>query len=536
MAGPQKPEPGTRARREQARYGSIVEAQQLTVSQLSRLIDETLKDRLPSPLRVIGEISGFRDRTHWYFDLKDADAVLSCVAFANVARGAGFVPENGMEVVITGRVEHYGKQGKTQIYAQKIEPIGAGALELAFRRLCEELRQAGYFDPSRKRALPTFPRRVAVLTSKSGAALQDVLDTMRKRSPAVGVALVDVRVQGDQAAGEIATALRALSAQHERFGIDAIILTRGGGSMEDLWAFNERLVADAVYECSIPIVAAIGHETDTTIAELVADERAATPTQAAMRLTPDREALIEQVSQLSRRLGRSLTTHLRHERQRLLAAARHPAFADPKGRITQAQRELRQLALNLAGALRTNAGAAGLRLHRAEQRLLAQRPQRVIEQWRQQLEQDQARLALALKHGLTGKREHLHSLERQLEIAGPLSVFRRGYSCTLDEAGDLVRSIEQVQPGERLTTRVADGEIASTVDAVSAESDPHKAATVGRASASSKEGPSPRPGESPLETQPSHRGESSTPPGRGSKTDADPSSEHPQMDLFDTME
>ncbi len=514
MAGPKQPLPGARARREQARYGSIVESQQLTVSQLSRLIDETLKDHLPAPIRVIGEISGFRERTHWYFDLKDEGAVLSCVAFATVARRVGFVPENGMEVVITGRVEHYPRQGKTQLYAQKIEPLGAGALELAYRKLCEELRGAGYFDPSRKRPLPAFPRRVAVVTSKSGAALQDVLDTMRKRCSAIGVVLIDVRVQGEQAAGEIAAALRRLSSVHELWGIDAIILTRGGGSMEDLWAFNERLVADAIYDCAIPVVAAIGHETDTTIAELVADERAATPTQAAMRVSPDRDALAEQMSQLSRRLRRGLTTHLKHERQRLIAAARHPAFADPRGRFRQAQREVRQLTLQLAGAARQSAREAGVRLHRAEQRLLANQPKRALAALEHELTQQERRLGVALKHDLAARREHLHSLARQLEIAGPASVLKRGYSCTQDAAGNVIRSVADVEPGQHITTRLADGTFGSTVDG-------------------QEGGPPSPPGQSALPGQ-SERRPGSSAREKEQSAPADP--DHPQMDLFGPVE
>jgi exodeoxyribonuclease VII large subunit len=510
MAKSKQPEQKARARREQARYGSIVESQQLTVSQLSRLIDETLKDHLPSPIRVVGEISGFRDRTHWYFDLKDEGAVVNCVAFATVNRRLGFVPENGMEVVVTGRVEHYPKQGKTQLYAQKIEPVGAGALELAYRQLCEELRGLGYYDPSHKQRLPTFPRRIAVVTSRSGAALQDVLDTMRRRCSAIGVVLIDARVQGEQAAGEIAAAVRRLSRVHERWGVDAILLTRGGGSMEDLWAFNERIVAEAIYECTIPVVAAIGHETDTTIAELVADERAATPTQAAMRLTPDREALTEQMSQLSRRLRRGLAAHLKHERQRLVAAARHPAFADPRARLHQAQREVRQLTLNLAGALRHGAREAGVRLHRAEQRLLANQPKRTLAALTHDLAQHEKRLAVALKHDLTARRERLRSLERQLEIAGPASVLRRGYSCTLDESGNVIRSVEQVRPGLHLTTRVADGEFTSTVDE-------QQGATGARAAGAP--------------ASPASADSAEAPP-----TDNLDDPDHPQMDLFDTVE
>ncbi|MCA9289351.1 MAG: exodeoxyribonuclease VII large subunit, partial [Phycisphaerales bacterium] len=277
----------------------------MSVAALAGLIAGAL-ETLPRPVRVAGEISGLRDRTHWYFDLKDADAVVSCVMFASAARKAGFVPENGQAVVAGGRVEFYAKGGKVSLICDRLEPVGAGALELAFRKLVGEIRALGWFDPERKRALPTFPRRIAVVTSRTGAALQDVLDTARRRCPAVDIAVVDVRVQGDRAAGEVAAAIEWLGRRHTHLGIDAILVTRGGGSMEDLWAFNEKPVAAAIVACPVPVVAAIGHETDVTIAELVADERAATPTQAAMRLIPDRAALGEQVEAVASALRGSI--------------------------------------------------------------------------------------------------------------------------------------------------------------------------------------------------------------------------------------
>jgi exodeoxyribonuclease VII large subunit len=217
------------------------------------------------------------------------------VLFANVVRKHRIVLRDGLEVVVTGSLEFYAKAGKLSFIGTNAQPVGAGALDLAFKQLCEELRGLGWFDEVRKRPLPTFPRRVAVITSRSSAALQDVLDTMRRRCPAVEVALVDARVQGESAAAELRAKLVALSLRHREMGVDAIIITRGGGSAEDLWAFNDRALAEAILKCPVPVVAAIGHETDTTIAELVADVRAATPTQAAMRLTPDGDTLLEQV-------------------------------------------------------------------------------------------------------------------------------------------------------------------------------------------------------------------------------------------------
>ncbi|MEM9084157.1 MAG: exodeoxyribonuclease VII large subunit, partial [Planctomycetota bacterium] len=319
----------------------------MTVTRLSELVESALRDGTPSAVRVIGEVSSINDRTHWYFTLKDESSVVSCVLFR---RGKGMrsdKPQIGDEVVVTGRVSYYAPQGRLQLYADAIEPVGAGELDRRFKALCAELRAEGYFDHERKRAIPSFPRRVAVITSRTGAALQDVLDTMRRRCPAVDVLVVDVRVQGDGAARQIGATLNRISKDHASLGVDAVLVTRGGGSMEDLWGFNERPVADAILNCKIPVVAAIGHETDTTVAELVADLRCATPTQAAMRLTPDRDALFQQVNALKARLrdlfGRSLSDQFLFlerswKRQRLVVS----------NRMTSAHLRLERLGARLA--------------------------------------------------------------------------------------------------------------------------------------------------------------------------------------------
>ncbi len=273
--------------------GRAAQAAPLTVSQLAQRIGETIGGGFPQPVRVVGEVSGFKPNTHWYFNLKDADSVIGCVMFSSTARSALFTPSDGQQVVVTGRPDFWAKGGKTSFVVSRIEPVGQGALDAAFKALCDELRALGWFDQARKRPIPRFPRRVAVVTAATGAALQDVLVTMRRRCPAVEVGVVDVAVQGDGAAQDISAVFRWLGREHRRLGVEVILLTRGGGSKEDLWTFNERVVAEAIVRSPIPVVAAIGHEVDFTIAELVADERAATPTQAAMKVTPDTPALLE---------------------------------------------------------------------------------------------------------------------------------------------------------------------------------------------------------------------------------------------------
>jgi exodeoxyribonuclease VII large subunit len=436
----------------------------LSVSQLAARIDASLKAGIPVALRVTGEVSGFRDRTHWYFDLKDADAVVNCAMFMNVAKKAGFTPANGQQVVVRGRVDFYAKGGKVTLIVEKIEPVGAGALELAYRKLCEELKAAGYFALERKRPLPTFPRRIAVVTSKSGAALQDVLVTMNKRCPAVGVLIVDARMQGDDAAPEIAAAINRLSRDAEKLGLDAILVTRGGGSMEDLWAFNERIVADAILNCSIPIVAAIGHETDTTIAELVADERGATPTQAAMRLTPDMAALLQQLDTSARRLWGQLARRLSHERERLRSVERFTLFRSPTQFVAGAKGRLDGFASLLRKSIASALRDSSHNLDKLATRFQASRPAAVHAKTLQRLEATHQRLRQAQKVALERAATHIESLDRQLNAVGPLRVLERGYSVTLTPDGRALRSEKDAKPGDRLTTRVADGAVRSIVE------------------------------------------------------------------------
>lgn len=441
----------------------------LTVTQLATRIADAIAAGFPAKVAVIGEISGFRDRTHWYFDLKDAGSVVSCVTFAAVARKVKFAPANGQEVVVTGRVEYYEKGGKVTLLVERMEPVGAGAQELALRALIEELRTLGWLDESRKRALPTFPRRIAVITSRTGAALQDVLVTMNRRCPAVGVAVIDARVQGDGAAGDVAAAIRWVGSHHRRLGIDAVLVTRGGGSKEDLAAFNDRAVAQAIVECPIPVVAAIGHETDTTIAELVADVRCATPTQAAMRLTPDRDALAEQVDAAAGRLRTVLMRDVREHRRHADALARSLRQAGGS-RVQAAAHGLQRLATRLEtqrpAAVQARRGAA---LHSAEVRLVAAMQARLAEPdlaglWN--------RLLRARDLALDRASARLDGLDKRLVSVGPSSVLGRGYSYTMRADGTLVRTVADARPGDMLKTTVSDGVIGSTVNSAAATPPP----------------------------------------------------------------
>lgn len=444
----------------------------LTVAQVSSLITGALEKGLPQRIRVVGEVSGLSDRTHWYFRLKDESAVLDCVMFASSARRAGFRPTDGMKVILSGRIEYYAKQGRTQFYAETMQPLGEGDLEQRFRALCAELRALGWFEPERKRPIPAFPGRIGVVTSRTGAALQDVLVTMRRRCPAVEVVMLDVRVQGEGAAEEVARAVRRLSEEHEALGIEAILVTRGGGSIEDLWAFNERIVAEAIVASRIPVVAAIGHETDTTIAELVSDHRAATPTQAAMALTPDREALGEELEQKSRRLRSLIARGIERSAQRLRGLLRLPVFFDPRTLAAPASRRLVECERRLAQAPRARLAREQVRLERLSGRLAHARPAAVIAARREAARSLAARLHRAAGLLLSRCTSRIDALERELIIAGPGSVLNRGYSVTMDEMGRVIRQAHDAPAGAVVITRVADGSFRSRVEGGEANNQP----------------------------------------------------------------
>ena len=436
----------------------------LTVSQLAARIDTTLKQGLPDALRVTGEVSGFRDRTHWYFDLKDGTSVINCVMFASAAKRVGFTPAIGQQVLVKGRIDFYAPAGKISFILDTIEPAGAGALELQLRKLLEEVRELGWTSPDRKRPLPFFPRRIAVITSRSGAALQDVLVTMQRRCPAVDVLLVDARMQGDAAIPEIIAALHHLSRNHASLAIDAILLTRGGGSMEDLWCFNDREVARAIVECPIPVVAAIGHETDTTIAELVADERCATPTQAAMRLTPDREALTRQLDATRSRLDLLITRRIDAHAKHITLLARTPLFANPAEHFAAAEEELVHAHRHLDNALRTRLLQAKQHITHHTTRVERTKPTAVLARLTQQLRSSERDFTRAMTTRLVRNAAQLTAAQRTLEAVSPNRVLERGFSVTTRADGTIVRKPADVRAGELLATRLAEGTITSRVE------------------------------------------------------------------------
>jgi len=435
----------------------------LSVSQLATRIDHSIKSGISGSIAVVGEISSLSHRTHYYFSLKDDRSVIGAVVFASAASRMGYVPKHGDSVVARGRVEFYAPSGRVSLIVTSLTPVGAGALEQQLKARMEELRSKGWFDPANKQPLPIFPHKVAVVTSKDGAAVADVIDTFSKRCQGIELLIVDVRVQGDQARGQVSKAIELLNVNSERFGIDAILLTRGGGSLEDLWAFNELEVARAIYQSSLPVVAAIGHETDTTVAELVADERCATPTQAAMRLSPDREAMREQLDSVRSRLDRNLHSELRYERQRLNTLAGARSISDPsqligihRDRLSRDFDRLRARTESLIAKSRSGLDRTAIRLARHQ-------PAAAQARREEQLKLVSYQLSKAISRAVRDRKEDLLSITRELHAIGPAQVIARGYSVSAHSDGSLIRSVGDVNAGDQIVTTLADGKIYSNV-------------------------------------------------------------------------
>jgi len=460
----------------------------MTVSALLAAIKTALAERLPRDVVVIGEISNFKRHGsgHLYFSLKDANGQIPAAMFRASAEKLRFEPTDGLEVVAEGRVDVYEPQGKLQIYVTRLTPRGAGALELAFRQLVAKLEAEGLFDSAHKAPLPPYPATICVITSSTGAAIRDIRRTLARRWPAGTVYLIPVRVQGGEAAEEIAQALRQADANAERLGLDVIILARGGGSIEDLWCFNEEAVARAIFNCQAPVVTGIGHEVDTTIADMVADVRAATPTAAAELATPDREQLVRLLGQLGARLGRNVTDRCARGLAALRLVQRSEFFRNPLHRV----RTLTQRLDESAGALRSNlrqrhAQAAacvqelqaalrwrlgGLANRKAEAlaerraRFAAANPIQQVRLGRRGLDAQARQLLTVTRAALAGGVARIDRCHRTLEALNYRNVLQRGYSVTRDLKGQILRCVVQTAPGQTIRTELSDGEVRSVVD------------------------------------------------------------------------
>ena len=390
----------------------------IAVSQVNEYIKFLLdRDELLTNLCVRGEVSNYKiyPSGHHYFTLKDAEGALKCVMFRSSAQRLRFRPENGMQVIAYGRVTVFPRDGAYQLYCSALTADGAGDLYVAFEQLKEKLSREGLFDPAHKKPLPRYPHTIAIITSAAGAAIMDMLRILAKRYPLAKIKLLPVRVQGAEAPAEIAGAIRY--ANHYQVA-DLIITGRGGGSMEDLWAFNDERVARAIADSHIPVISAVGHEPDVTISDFVADLRAATPSNAAELAVPDQTELRQHLAAQRAMLLTLMTRRLKQERQRVAQLAGARALRDPKN---------------------------------------------YIDDRRMQLDYTQRRLIAALQRLVAQQRERFVRLTSKLDAMSPLKVLSRGYSMTFDAQGHVVRSVRTLSCGDRITVRLADGRASAEV-------------------------------------------------------------------------
>lgn len=401
-----------------------MQQQVLSVTQINEYIRGKMdEDRLLMQLAVRGEISNYKmyPSGHHYFTLKDENAALKCVMFKTNAARLRFRPENGMKVIALGRITVYPRDGAYQMYCSAMSMDGIGDLYAAFEQLKAKLAAQGLFAPEHKKPLPPYPGTIGIVTSSAGAAVHDMLRILNKRYPLTQVRLLPVRVQGAEAPGEIAAAIRYANRYHLA---DLLIVGRGGGSIEDLWAFNDERVAYAIYESQIPVISAVGHEPDVTISDYVADLRAATPSNAAELAVPDQTALMQNLDAAASAMASALSVRLRHARQRLNVLAQSPALVSPTG---------------------------------------------YLEQRKQSLEHLKARMIAAQTQQIQQKRQRFIGETAKLEAMSPLKVLTRGYSIVSSDDGTVLHSIQQTASGEEIHVKLSDGSLRATVTDVKEE-------------------------------------------------------------------
>lgn len=390
----------------------------LSITQLNEYIRGRMDaDPLLTQVAVRGEISNYKlyPSGHHYFTLKDESSALKCVMFKGNAMRLRFRPENGMKVIAMGKVSVFPRDGAYQLYCTAMAMDGVGDLYAAFEQLKKKLEAQGLFAPEAKKPLPKYPGTIAIITSSAGAAIHDMLRILCKRYPLSKVRLLPVRVQGAEAPGEIAAAIRYANYWHLA---DLLIVGRGGGSIEDLWAFNEEQVAYAIYESEIPVISAVGHEPDVTISDFVADLRAATPSNAAELAVPDQNALLQNLDAMTAAMAGSLNRQIKSARQHLHVLSQSPALRSPVGYLQQREKSLELL---------TN------------------------------------RLISAQNQNITRKNQQYIAAVSKLDAMSPLKVLSRGYAMAQNGSGELVRSIKQVETGERITVSLSDGALCATV-------------------------------------------------------------------------
>ncbi|MBZ5524370.1 MAG: exodeoxyribonuclease VII large subunit [Acidobacteriia bacterium] len=414
---------------------------------------------------VEGEISNLKvaDSGHMYFSLKDGDALLKVVMFRMQARLLRFKPDNGMQVIARGRVTIYEQRGELQLSADFLEPLGAGALQLAFEQLKNRLAQEGLFEAARKRAIPQLPRRIGIVTSPRGAALQDMLNVLARRHESVGILIYPAQVQGDAAAADVTAGVRWFS---QAKNVDVVIIARGGGSIEDLACFNDEALARAIAASEIPVISAVGHETDFTIADFVADLRAPTPSAAAEMVIESKHQLAEHLAHLHQRLARATRYHLLTAKQQLSELSQHGAFARIQDVISRRAQRLDDLVYRMAANYREQIAGYHRRLDVASTRILHFDFRQSLVLNRGRLNASGEKLVQALRFLMTGNRARLDQLAAQLDALSPVKILERGYALVFDSHGALLKDVSQVSPGETISARVARGSLTAKVTKV----------------------------------------------------------------------
>jgi len=431
-----------------------------SIKEITRYIRMKLEsDHLLGDVWLRGEISNFTHHSsgHMYFTLKDADSRLKCIMFASHNQRLPFMPKEGTKVLARGNFSVYERDGNYQFYVTQMQPDGIGSLYLAYEQLKRKLENEGLFADSRKRPIPKFPRTIGVITSQTGAAVRDIITTLQRRHPSVPVLLFPVLVQGKGAAPAI---VKAIDYMNQIAEADVLIVGRGGGSLEELWAFNEEAVARAIASSTIPVISAVGHETDFTIADFVADLRAATPTAAAELAVPNIRDLQVNLSQLHGRMMHAMRRTVQGRQERLTRIRRSPVLVNPRKYLLQQAERLDRLKERLELRTKRRAERESDRLARMKSALLATQPKQHVELARKRLEHAGMRLEAAAGSALKEQKLKLGSLIRQLDALSPLKVMSRGYSLVYDEKEQrLLRSVEDVQLGDLVKVKLANGQL-----------------------------------------------------------------------------
>ncbi len=443
----------------------------LSVTSLNRLARDLLERNFPAVI-VEGEISNLAQPSsgHWYLTLKDKNSQIRCAMFNNRNRFVRFKPQNGNQVIIKGRLSIYDGRGDYQLIVDDLEEAGAGALRRAFEELKAKLLAEGLFDPAAKQEIKSHYDHVVIITSKTGAAIQDILSVFARRFPSTRITLFPVAVQGKEAAGEIIHAIALANRLREALGIQALIVGRGGGSLEDLQAFNEEGVARAIFASELPITSAVGHEIDFTIADFVADLRAPTPSAAAELMSPDQAEFLAMFSGYQAQLTSLIGQALRQTRQQLIWLVRQ--LKHPGRRLQEQSQHLDRLEAQLQRNLRYQLIAKQQSLQQLRRNLLGNSPAQMLRRAAMSLRYNQQRLQVAVKSRIESRRSALAALSRGLGSVSPLQTLARGYSITYDATAHVVRSHRDVAIGNTLISRLADGNIESVVTAIgTAETD-----------------------------------------------------------------